>query len=88
VKEKERGVTHLWQVRIQIEQLDVKDDVDFTQQLLTEENVFVLPGTIFGAPNYVRLVICPPKDKLQIACDRLAAFCARHRKQEVVEKEK
>ncbi|KAL6077116.1 Tyrosine aminotransferase [Balamuthia mandrillaris] len=57
---------------------DIKDDVDFTQKLLTEENVFVLPGSIFGAPNFVRVVICPAKEKLEEACDRIAAFCLRH----------
>jgi len=69
-------------VRIEIDKLkDIKDDVDFTQKLLTEENVFVLPGSIFGASNFVRLVICCPLDKLKIACDRMEAFCARHRKE-------
>jgi hypothetical protein len=38
---------------------DIKDDVDFTQKLLAEECVLVLPGTIFQIPNYVRLVRPP-----------------------------
>ena len=67
-------------MRIEVDKLDVKDDVDFTQKLLTEENVFVLPGTIFQAPGYVRLVVCSPIEKLKIACDRMEAFCRRHRK--------
>jgi hypothetical protein len=35
---------------------DIKDDVEFTQKLLAEECVLVLPGTIFQIPNFVRLV--------------------------------
>eukprot|EP01087_Luapelamoeba_hula_P003627 TRINITY_DN1342_c0_g1_i5.p2 TRINITY_DN1342_c0_g1~~TRINITY_DN1342_c0_g1_i5.p2 ORF type:complete len:399 (+),score=43.76 TRINITY_DN1342_c0_g1_i5:1387-2583(+) len=67
-------------VRVEINQLEgIQGDVDFTQKLLLEENVFVLPGTIFGAPNFVRLVVCPPLNKLESACDRLALFCSRHR---------
>jgi len=41
--------------------------------------VFTLPATIFNFPNYIRLVICPPPEKLTEACDRIAAFCARHK---------
>lgn len=59
---------------------DIKDDVDFTQKLLAEEYVLVLPGTIFQIPNYVRLVICPTLDKLRLVCERLVSFSARHAK--------
>jgi tyrosine aminotransferase len=38
---------------------DIKDDVEFTQKLLAEEYVLVLPGTIFQIPNFVRLVRRP-----------------------------
>lgn len=60
---------------------DIENDVDFTQKLLLEQSVFVLPGTIFHAPCFVRLVICASIDKLTIACDRMAAFCQAHRKE-------
>ena len=69
-------------MRIEVDKLEgIKDDVEFTQQLLTEENVFVLPGTVFGAVGYVRLVVCSPLEKLKIACDRMEDFCKRHKKQ-------
>ena len=55
------------------------DDVVFTQRLLAEENVLMLPGTAFNIPHFVRLVFCAPLDKLGEALDRTAAFCARHR---------
>lgn len=55
------------------------DDVAFTAALLTEENVMMLPGTVFAAPGFVRVVFCAPRDALATAFDRLGAFAARHR---------
>lgn len=62
---------------------DIKDDIEFSKLLIEEENVFVLPGSIFKFKNYVRLVICPPKDKLKEACDRIKQFVQRHKSQKV-----
>jgi len=59
---------------------DIANDLEFAMKLLQEENVFVLPGKIFRCENFVRLVICPPPDKLEIACKRIQEFCFRHRK--------
>ena len=56
----------------------ISDDVEFSRKLLAEENVFVLPGAAFGAPNYVRLVFCAPKAALADAAARISAFCARY----------
>lgn len=61
---------------------DVKDDLEFAQKLLDEELVFVLPGSIFLLPNFVRLVICPTPEKLHELCDRLANFCKKHTRAE------
>ena len=44
-----------------------------------EESVFVLPGQCFSMPNFFRVVVCPPEDKLEAAFDRIDAFCVRHR---------
>jgi tyrosine aminotransferase len=57
---------------------DIADDLEFSQKLLQEELVVVLPGRIFKGENCIRLVICPPIDKLEEACNRIEAFCARH----------
>ena len=38
----------------------------------------LLPGTAFGAPGRVRLVLCAPLAALEEAWDRLDAFCAAH----------
>jgi len=66
-------------VEIEIEKFtDIKDDEDFAQKLLSEELVFVLPGACFQAPNFFRVVTCAPQKMLSDACDRIAAFCARH----------
>lgn len=57
---------------------EIPDDAVFAQLLLKEENLFVLPGKCFGMDNFVRLVMCPPAEMLQDACERMKAFCARH----------
>ncbi|OQR80670.1 tyrosine aminotransferase [Achlya hypogyna] len=57
---------------------DITDDFDFTQKLLSEESVLVLPGQCFGMNNYFRVVFSAPQDKLGEAYDRIATFCARH----------
>lgn len=59
---------------------DLPDDISFAKALLTEENLSILPGTIFTFPNYLRIVICAPNDKLTDACNRIEAFCLRHAK--------
>ena len=56
----------------------VKDEVEFAQLLLKEENVFALPGSCFQAPGFVRLVCCAPLDVMRVAVERMRAFCARH----------
>jgi len=56
---------------------EITDDVSFSKLLLQEESVFVLPGQCFRMPNFFRIVICPPKAKLEEAYDRLEQFCLR-----------
>ena len=57
---------------------DICDDVEFAKKLLTEENLSILPGTIFTSPNFLRIVICAPSEKLKEACRRIESFCTRH----------
>eukprot|EP01114_Cavostelium_apophysatum_P022741 TRINITY_DN832_c0_g1_i1.p1 TRINITY_DN832_c0_g1~~TRINITY_DN832_c0_g1_i1.p1 ORF type:complete len:466 (+),score=78.69 TRINITY_DN832_c0_g1_i1:126-1400(+) len=59
---------------------DIKDDVEFSRLLLEEEVVLVLPGKIFRCDNFVRIVICPPVEKLEEAAKRIVSFVERHRK--------
>ena len=56
----------------------IKDDADFSDKLLSEEAVFVLPGQCFGIANFFRVVYCAPQEKLAEAYDRIDAFCQRH----------
>lgn len=57
---------------------DIKDDMDFTQKLLNEESVFVLPGQCFQMDNFFRVVFSAPKEQLKDAYERMADFCKRH----------
>ena len=72
-------------VRVEFDRLyGFTDDKDFSSRLLTEENVFVLPGQCFSMPNYFRLVTCAPPERLREAIKRTSAFCARYRRPEFV----
>lgn len=74
-----RGAMYIM-VQIVFEEFsDIDTDVKFSQKLLDEEAVFVLPGSCFGAPSFFRVVICPPLEKLDEACDRIKRFCERHK---------
>mmetsp|Transcript_15039 Transcript_15039/g.22161 ORF Transcript_15039/g.22161 Transcript_15039/m.22161 type:complete len:459 (-) Transcript_15039:204-1580(-) len=57
---------------------EIRDDLDFTRLLLQEENVFTLPGTAFGAPNFFRVVYCASTEVLGDAFHRIANFCSKH----------
>ncbi|KAJ1919211.1 hypothetical protein IWQ60_007303 [Tieghemiomyces parasiticus] len=56
----------------------IRDDVEFATRLILEQRVEVLPGQCFDYPNYFRIVLAPPKDKLEEACRRIAQFCAKY----------
>jgi len=53
-------------------------DVDFTERMVTEQSVFCLPAKCFELPNYFRIVLTVPKEKLDIACERIQEFCQDH----------
>lgn len=54
-------------------------DFEWCQALLSEEFVFVLPGSCFSANGFFRAVFCAPEEELALAGRRMAAFCDRHR---------
>ena len=65
-------------VGIDVDRLEgITSDVDFAQELLTEECVFVIPGSCFRMDNFFRVVFSAPTEKLEEAYDRIAAFCAK-----------
>jgi len=58
----------------------IKDDVTFSNLLLKEEAVFVLPGQCFGIENFFRVVFAAPLPLLKQAYSRISRFCERHTK--------
>ncbi|KAF8820619.1 putative Tyrosine aminotransferase [Cardiosporidium cionae] len=65
-------------VQIDPSKLGCKDDVIFTQKLLEEESVFVLPGQCFQIPNFFRIVTANSIPSLKEACHRIRLFCEKH----------
>ncbi|CAL1544859.1 unnamed protein product [Lymnaea stagnalis] len=57
---------------------EFKSDVDFTQKMITEQSVFCLPASCFQYPNFFRVVLTVPTDKVIEACDRIKEFCEEH----------
>ncbi|KAM6937357.1 tyrosine aminotransferase [Xenentodon cancila] len=54
---------------------DFKDDVDFTQRLVTDQSVFCLPASAFEYPNFFRIVVTVPEELMVEACARIREFC-------------
>ncbi|XP_075996447.1 tyrosine aminotransferase [Genypterus blacodes] len=55
-----------------------KNDVDFTERLVTEQSVFCLPASAFEYPNFFRIVVTVPEKMMMEACCRIREFCQRH----------
>jgi len=53
------------------------DDVALAGKLLQEESIAILPGQCFCAPGYFRVVFAAPVEVLEMAWDRIEAFCRR-----------
>lgn len=54
------------------------NDLQFTEKLMEEQSVFCLPAMCFQFPNYFRIVLTPPSDKMKEAMLRLEEFCKIH----------
>ena len=52
------------------------DDLDFSEALLVETGVAVVPGTAFGLKNHIRLSIATSEQNLENALERIANFIA------------
>ena len=73
-----RGALYLM-VKINLNKLKgVKNDIDFANKLVREQGILVLPGTIFGIPNYFRCVICPPSHVISEIGKRMKEFCDKY----------
>lgn len=68
-------------LRVDIDRLQgIKDDADFAQLLLVEQNLVLLPGKCFGMDNYVRIITCPQDEAmLTEAFSRIKQFIAARR---------
>lgn len=55
-----------------------KDVDEFAEKLLTEANVAVVPGSGFGAPDYMRLSYATSLSQLEEAISRIHDFVKRH----------
>ncbi|QDZ24576.1 tyrosine/nicotianamine aminotransferase [Chloropicon primus] len=51
------------------------DDVKWCRELLEQQNVFTLPGVLFGSPGFVRIVSAAPMSVLEEAWNRIEDFC-------------
>ncbi|CAD5123931.1 DgyrCDS12239 [Dimorphilus gyrociliatus] len=57
---------------------DYKNEVEFTENLVTEQSVFCLPASCFQYPGYFRVVLTVPENKLLEAGNRIRQFCYDH----------
>ncbi|XP_036400313.1 tyrosine aminotransferase [Megalops cyprinoides] len=57
---------------------EFRNDVEFTERLVTEQSVFCLPATAFEYPNFFRIVVTVPEDMMVEACSRIREFCETH----------
>lgn len=55
----------------------LRDDLDVTRYLLEEARVAVVPGSAFGCPGYFRVSFATATERLEQACERIRAACAR-----------
>lgn len=58
----------------------IANDLEFVQDLVSEQSVFCLPGSCFEYPNYFRIVLTIPYEMINEACSRISEFCEKYYK--------
>lgn len=53
----------------------IANDVDFTEYLLEDYLVAVVPGCSFGIENHIRICYAYSREQLEIGCSRIAEAC-------------
>ncbi|KAJ4958226.1 hypothetical protein NE237_025337 [Protea cynaroides] len=59
---------------------DIDDDMDFCLKLAKEESVIVLPGTVTGMKNWLRIFFAIEPSYVEDGLERMKSFCHRHAK--------
>lgn len=54
----------------------IRDDIHFTEELMTKKSVFCLPGSAFQYEDYFRIVLTVPEKEVQEAMRRIDEFCS------------
>ena len=57
----------------------LRHDIDVAEYLLDEARVVVVNGTAYGISPYFRISIATSMERLEAACERIAAAVARLR---------
>ena len=57
-----------------IDKMGFKDDNDFAMDILDKLNIIVVPGTAFGAPNYLRISFATSLEKIGEGLDKIGEY--------------
>lgn len=68
-------------IALDVNQLkEIETSKQFTEKLIEEEGVLVLPAECFLGTNGFRIVLCNPKEVLEECLNRLEQFIVRNLK--------
>ncbi|HUB92448.1 MAG TPA: aminotransferase class I/II-fold pyridoxal phosphate-dependent enzyme [Candidatus Saccharimonadales bacterium] len=67
--------------KLNMDRLRIRDDKEFIQKLLKEEQVQIARGSGFGMKDHIRIVALAPKEVLEDSVRRIERFCKRHSRQ-------
>jgi len=57
-----------------INKMGFNDDNDFALDILNKLNIIVVPGTAFGAPNYLRISFATSLEKIRDGLDKIGEY--------------